>query len=340
MKACHCPPHVSPATLAESESSKVNVTGECLTRISANASTDSQIHQASIEHAPFQNEESWVDSVAEARGTGGEDGDLVEASAAGAEVNELSTSETPTSAQATSDPTIAHAGLTELDTAGKPNGVADSSSERVNSLPQGNAGQGGNTAGDRWDTSAPGAEKSGMEDSYEMVPRPQDELEVPDSAAPQEKSMSWADEPPAAELSASSNQAGEGWDTKAPGDQTDNTWSGGDAAAAAGATAWTDGNADATAGAEPQTDADGFHQVGGRQRGRGRGRGDGEFRGRGRGRGGYRGDGEFRGRGRGGFRGRGDGEYRGRGDGEYRGRGGRGRGPRGAGGISQTYDNA
>ena len=150
-----------------------------------------------------------------------------------------------------------------------------------------------------------------------MVPRPQDEVETPASANPvQEKSTSWADEPPAYEAAPSGNLAGESWDVKAAGDQTDNSWA---------REGWGDGAADV--GGAAQEEGDGFHEVPGRHRGRGgRGRGgDGEFRGRGRGRGGFRGDGEFRGRGRGGFRGgRGEmGEFRGRGGG-YRGRGFRG----------------
>lgn len=144
-------------------------------------------------------------------------------------------------------------------------------------------------AGERWDTGAgAGAEKEGLDESFEMVPRPNEEVDTPAPApteAPQQQqSTSWADEPPAYAEPPAGNKAGESWDVKAPGQ---------DAA------------------------DDGFHEVPGRARGRGgfRGRGDGEFRG---GRGG-------RGRGRGGPRGgRGDGEFRGRGG---RGRGPRGDGP-------------
>lgn len=268
---------------------------------------------------------------------------MVQASAAGAETTEISTS---TSAPpAGSDPTVTHAGLTEIDTSAKTNGVpAEAVPDVLTSPPTGATGdEAGNAAGDRWDTSATSAEAetTGAEDSLAMLPRPQDELETPASGAPaavqQERSTSWADEPPAydtADTAATGNQAGENWDLKPAGEQTDTAWSGGSAAAAAGATVsgdgWTDGAADAAPGAS-QEDGDGFHPVPGRHRGRGRGRGDGEFRGRGRGRGGFRGgDGEFRGRGRGGFRGRGEG-------GEHRGRGGgRGRGPRGGGGEGQA----
>ncbi|KAK3706464.1 hypothetical protein LTR37_012674 [Vermiconidia calcicola] len=268
-----------------------------------------EIHQAAIEHAPFQTEESWVDSVAEANAT----------------VGDAQQTET----EPASDPTIAHAGLTELDTAVKTNGTS-AAPDSITSPPQGAAGdEAGNAAGDRWDTTAAGNEKSGMEDSFEMVPRPDDEVDIPaNPAAPagdvQEKSTSWADEPPAYEMAASSNQAGEGWDVKAPGDQAD---SAGDSAPEPPQPLTTDGWADSAAGGANE-EGDGFHPVPGRQRGRGgRGRGgEGEFRGRGRGRGrgGFRGDGEFRGRGRGGFRGnRGEG-------GEFRGRGGRGGGERNA----------
>lgn len=280
--------------------------------IKANTIADSQVKQASIDHAPFQAEETWVDSVAEANATAPE-------------------------TEAVSDPTVAHAGLTELDTAG-PNGLSmQNSADSITSPPQGDAGnEAGNAAGDRWDTSA-GAEKNLAKDSLKMVPRAQDELETPASAAPagalEEKSMSWADEPPSYETAASGNSyeaaasgnvAGESWDMKAAGEQTDNSWAAADPGAQPAGNGWADGAADSATGAA-QEEGDGFHQVPGRHRGRGgRGRGgDGEFRGRGRGRGGFRGDGEFRGRGRGGFRGRGEG-------GEFRGRGGfRGRGPRG-----------
>lgn len=263
----------------------------------ANPFADSQVKQASIDHAPFQAEETWVDSVAEANAAAPE---------------------------TASDPTVAHAGLTELDAAGGPNGMSMSNNtETVTSPPQAGAGDvAGNAAGDRWDTTT-GAEKALAEDEYTIVPRPQDEVDTPASAGPagatQEKITSWADEPPAYEAAATGNLAGENWDMKTAGDQTDNSWA--DGATQAAGDGWGDGTADASG--TTQEEGDGFHQVPGRHRGRGRGRGgDGEFRGRGRGRGGFRGDGEFRGRGRGGFRGgRGEmGEFRGRGGG-YRGRG-------------------
>ncbi|KAF2167997.1 hypothetical protein M409DRAFT_65561 [Zasmidium cellare ATCC 36951] len=239
--------------------------------------TYANVKQASIDHAPFQTEEAWVDQVAEA--TGGDPG--------------------------ATDPTQANASLTELQEA-QTNGIPDEGEHEPNSAAPVSAGGVGNVAGERWDTDAAGtsggAEKGGLEESYEIIARPSEEVEVPAEAntiSEQPQSTSWADEPQ--EVGAGvGNEAGEGWDVKAPG-EADNSWA---AEAGAAANGWADGAGDAAAAPAD----DGFHQVPGRNRGRGgRGRGgDGEFRGRGgrRGnfRGGFRGDrgnGEFRGRGRG-----------------------------------------
>jgi hypothetical protein len=257
------------------------------------------IKKVSIETSPFQTEEAWVDSVAEA--------------------NAALAGEVPASAPAGSDPTVVNAGLTELDT--QPNGVASAGDE------------GGNLAGDRWDTGAGAVQDSSIDEGYEIVPRPNDEVDVPAPAPPaagvpavegllETEKASWADEATAAaDQEPVGNQAGESWDLK-PAGQTD---------AAPETNGWAEEAAPAAAGAT--VGEDGFQEIH-RDRPRGRGGRGGEFRGRG-GRGRGRGDGEFRGGrgGRGEFRGgrgRGDGngEYRGRGrgDGEYRGRGGRGRG--------------
>lgn len=215
-----------------------------------------------------------------------------------------------------SDPTITHAGLTELDA---PNGTATSTLPEPTSA-QGTSGEGGNIAGERWDTDAAGtsagAEKSGLDESYEIVPRPNEEVDVP-AAAPvqaQQQGTSWAEE---SHEAATGNKAGESWDTKAPGESN----GGFSAEPVASANGWAEtpaGPAAATPG------DDGFSPVAGRRGGRGnpRARGDGEFRRGGRGGGGYRGrgDGENRGRGRGGFRG-------GRGEGGGRARGARGGAP-------------
>ncbi|KAK5172619.1 uncharacterized protein LTR77_002739 [Saxophila tyrrhenica] len=291
----------------------------------------SEIKQSAVVHAPYSAEENWVDSVAEATSAGAQPGET--------------------------DPTIAHAGLNELDTSAQSNGVTPAGAdEPLTSPPQAGAGdEAGNAAGDRWDTAVAGADAKGSNDGLEMVARPSDEVDVPNPSglpadALQESSgNAWADEqpdysdPPAGfvpgaggagtgEVAADDVKA-----TMAAGEpQVDASWAAAsEPAQPLAAGGWADG--DAAAGAVPgQEEGDGFQSVPGRRGGRGgRGRGDGEFRGRGRGRGGFRGDGEFRGRGRGGFRGgRGEGEFRGRGrgmrgDGEFRGRGGRGREPAG-----------
>ncbi|EME48294.1 hypothetical protein DOTSEDRAFT_78332 [Dothistroma septosporum NZE10] len=264
--------------------------------------TFAQVKEASIDHAPFQHEEAWVDQVAQA--TSGE--------------APVELSDAPA---ATSDPTIANAGLTELE-APQENGVPAEAFAEPSSAVAVSSGDAGNLAGERWDTNAAGtsagAEQGGLEESYEIVPRPSEEVDVPATA--QHQSTSWADEPVHEAAAGVGNQAGENWNVKAPGEQADNSL-GAEPAAANG---WAEQSEAAAAANE------GFSEVQGRRGGRGghRGRGaDGEFRGRGRGGGnfrGNRGDGEHRGRGRGGFRG-------GRGEGEGRGgRGGRGRGgPRG-----------
>ena len=251
----------------------------------SNPRVDAQVKQASIDHAPFQMEEAWVDQVAEAtEGHGG------------------------------SDPTVSHAGLTELDQTGQANGMRRDMDESTAQMVSGDAA--GNIAGERWDTAAAGvtagAERLGMEDSFEIIPRPSDEVDIP--AAPtmfsghQPQGTSWADDTPSYE-STSGNLAGETWDVRVAGDQSSTNYP---------------ADSSLTNGSPAVAANDGFHEVAGRHRGRGgpRGRGgDLEYRGRGGRRGNLRGrggpDGEMRGRG--GFRG-------GRGNGEFRGRGRGGRG--------------
>lgn len=179
-----------------------------------------------------------------------------------------------------SDPTVANAGLTEIDTTATiPNGIATDTDTPTTAPPTASVAEnaGNAAAEEQWDTKPAG--DTGMEDSYEIIPRPTDETDNRGSATPAAptSTQSWADEAQAA-----AGEEGRGQVT-------------------------TNGN-------------DGFQEVtqrGPRQhRGfgpgdRGRGRGRGGFRGRG----GERGD--FRGRGRGGRGGppRGDGAPRGgRGD--------------------------
>ncbi|KAF2722041.1 hypothetical protein K431DRAFT_312006 [Polychaeton citri CBS 116435] len=248
--------------------------------------TYSQVRDASASHFPFQAEEQWVDSVASANAAASD----------------------TAATQPSSDPTIANAGLTELDTAdSQVNGTHSDPQDLTTPAQTSAADEAGNEAGDRWDTTATAAEKS-LEDSYEIIPRPADEVEsAPQASLTPGQKTSWADDTPTNDIP-SGNQAAESWDVKTAGEQADPT-----------APPATEISA-----ATPQDD--GFSEVPGRHRG-GRGGHRGDVRGRGRGRGGHRGDGEFRGRGRGGFRG-----GRGGSDGEFRGRG-RGRGgPRGGSG--------
>lgn len=169
-----------------------------------------------------------------------------------------------------SDPTIAHAGLTELglnkpaeeqaaQTEGEPEGIAEASTGD-NAANQ--------SAGTQWDnaTAANGGTSEQMDESFEMVPRPAAETEPIHEPAQPQSTNSWADQ-------SSANAVA----TEAA---ADNNTTNGIAA----------------------TDAEGYQSV--ERRGRGGHRGEGRGRG-GRGRGGPRGGhrGNFRGRGEG--RGRG-----------------------------------
>ncbi|KAB2579599.1 hypothetical protein BFW01_g4825 [Lasiodiplodia theobromae] len=209
-----------------------------------------QVKQASIEDAPFAAEEAWVDQVAQAD--------------AAPPVEETTVG---------TDPTVAHAGLTELDANVAPtNGEAPETSAVPTASVDDSAA---NAAGDRWDTKAPGSEDP-LAESFEMVPRDPTEVETAPEPAPATSTQSWAEETPAAATPAAAPPAA------AP---------------------------PAAAEPAPATNGDGFQEVPSSRGGRGRGNFQGERRGGYRGRGGPRGEG----RGRGGYRGdRGDG-YRGRG---------------------------
>lgn len=176
--------------------------------------------------------------------------------------------------QATTDPTIAHAGLTEIDqgaTAPLINGqVPENAQETTHAVNAGVAEAGSNAAGERqWDTGANGNDMTMSQEWVNVKAPVENEAEAASGAAPARatNTQSWADDQPEAPAAA---------------------------AAAAAAPAATTTQPDAN---------DGFHQV---QRNRGRGDREGGYRGgrggeRGghRGRGGYRGDGRGRGRGRG-----------------------------------------
>lgn len=95
------------------------------------------------------------------------------------------------------DPTIAHAGLTELDTAQPTTQMSPSNNDPTESSVQTFASVGdmaANAAGaNRWD-SKPITADDPMAESYEIIPRPNSEVESPLMPAPLSSTMSWADE--------------------------------------------------------------------------------------------------------------------------------------------------
>ncbi|KAK1022805.1 hypothetical protein LTS16_025418, partial [Friedmanniomyces endolithicus] len=198
----------------------------------------SQIRKVSSENTPFQTEEAWVDSVAEANAAVSEEQHHQQNPTGG---------EPDTTAPTASDPTLANAGLTELD-APQTNGFPATNHELLTTPANASAGdEAGNLAGDRWDTGA-GAQQDAMggDDGYEIIPRPNDEVDIPASssgaapvaaAAPavedmlQREKTSWADEANASATPAepastsgmdSGNAAAESWDSK-PAGQTQDT---------------------------------------------------------------------------------------------------------------------
>lgn len=254
---------------------------------------DEKVKSLSLEYAPFAAEEAWVNGVAQA-----EAGNDVGAAAA-AEATE-----------APSDPTIAHAGLTELEDVAADQTATANTEAAEHASNQGTIDEGAanEAAREQWDTTKTQATGDPLSESWVSVPRDPAETENQHVGAAPGTTQNWADDVPNDPVSI---------------------------------------NVDATT---PQANGgDEFHEVRGRG-GRGRGGGHHDHRGRGRGRGGMRGEGRGRGgghrgehRGEGGHRGehrseggqrgeRGEGGARGeRADGGHRGGRGRGRGGRGRG---------
>lgn len=215
--------------------------------------TYAQIKQAALEEAPFAAEEAWVDDVAQSQ-------------AAAPEVEETTAIET--------DPTVAHAGLTEIDTTTR---IINGGSETVDtpSVPPASSIDAGaaNAAADaQWDKQQ--GSDDPLAESFETVPRDPAETESPAVPAPNNSTQSWADDTP---------------EPAAP-------------VAAPATTPAANGN---------DGFHEVHHGRGGRGRGGFQGEGRGGYRGRGgprgegRGRGGRGrgGDGSYRPRGRGGYRG-------------------------------------
>ena len=215
----------------------------------ANWAPDSQVKQAALEEAPFAAEEAWVDDVAQAQPNAPE-------------------SETP---EAVSDPTITHAGLTELDAGAATVGGAEAEQSLAPAAASIEPEAANAAATAQWDKQASGQDQP-LTEPFEIIPRDPAETETPHATAPVTSTQSWADDTPEPQAQPPTsdgfsevqhNRGGRG------------------------------------RGGQHQGEGRG----GGGYRGRGRGGprgGGGEFRGRGRGRGDSRGRGGFRGAPRGG----------------------------------------
>lgn len=227
----------------------------------------------SLEYAPYAAEEAWAEEVAQAEPT--------------SPVAEEPIAQVPT--EVVTDPTIAHAGLTEIDQEADPalTGASDQvDTPTVPAASNVDVGAANAAAEAHWEAKQSVSGESGQ-DTWIEVPRDPAETETGITATPAAlpNTQSWAEDVPIE--------------------------SGGNAIAAGAPAGGNSG--------------DGFHEV---HHGRGRGRGgyQNEYRGGGRGGRGYRGgDGGYRGRGGGyrGDRGGGEGGYRGRGRGGFRGNRGR-----------------
>ncbi|KAF2491755.1 hypothetical protein BU16DRAFT_530194 [Lophium mytilinum] len=207
--------------------------------------TYAEIKQAALEEAPFAAEEAWVEDVAQ---------------------SQAAAPEPETAHPISTDPTIAHAGLTELDTSGT---ITNGSTEVLDtpSAPAASsidAGAANAAADEQWDKQASAASDDPLTESFEMIPRDPAETESPAVAAPNNSTQSWADDTPDAAPAAPGN----------------------------------DGFHEVQHRGRGRGGFQGEGRGGGGYRGRGGRGGDGRGRGRGRGEGGFRG-----GRGRGGFRG-------------------------------------
>jgi hypothetical protein len=204
--------------------------------------TYGQIKQAALEEAPFAAEEAWVDDVAQSQPVPPES----EAAAP------------PT------DPTVAHAGLTEIDDGATLTEATAEAAETSNAPPAASVdGGAANAAADeQWDKQGAGSDDP-LAESFEMVPRDPTETESPAATAPNNSTQSWADDAHESAAAAAPAANGDGF--------------------------------------HEVQHARGRGRGGFQGEGRGGFRGRGGPRGDGRGRG--RGRGDFRGRGRGSFRG-------------------------------------
>ena len=139
-----------------------------------NVYTDSQVKQAALDEAPFAAEEAWVDEVAQSQAAPPE-----------TEVPEL-----------VSDPTIANAGLTEIEAGA--GAVGQKASHETPSAPAASSiePQAANAAAEaQWDKQATASDDP-LSESFEMIPRDPAETETPHATAPVTSTQSWADDTP------------------------------------------------------------------------------------------------------------------------------------------------
>lgn len=230
-------------------------------------SVDKQVRDLAIEYAPYAAEEAWAEEVAQSEPA-------------------PPAAEDSASTAIGTDPTVAHAGLTEIDVPPQPSSNEQSNHVDTPQVPEASnidAGAANNAAETSWDVKA---SVSSEQNDWVEVPRDPAETDTGNAATPagMTSTQSWAEDVPAEQPPVYAQP------TSAEGG---------------------DGFHEVQHRGGRGRGGPGEHRGGNRGRGFRGDRGEGG----GRGRGGYRGDrgggdGERRGRGRGGFRGN-----RGRGDG-------------------------
>lgn len=134
--------------------------------------TYAQVKQAALDEAPFASEEAWVDDVAQSQ-------------PGPPETQPLET-----------DPTIAHAGMAELDATSAPTGTQ--AGDKPSAVPAASSIEptaANAAAAAQWDKPATGGDDP-LSESFEIVPRDPAETETPHTAAPVTSTQSWADDTP------------------------------------------------------------------------------------------------------------------------------------------------
>ncbi|KAH7073673.1 hypothetical protein BKA63DRAFT_514590 [Paraphoma chrysanthemicola] len=149
--------------------------------------TYAQVKQAALDEAPFAAEEAWVDEVAQAQPAPPE-------------------TEAP---DAVSDPTVAHAGLTELDAGAAPIST-DSDTPTAPAASSIEPGTANAAAEEQWDKQAAGGDDP-LSESFEMIPRDPAETENQHATAPVTSTQSWADDTPEPQATPGAASGGDGF---------------------------------------------------------------------------------------------------------------------------------